>query len=93
MSTTGTQLVRLTPEVLAELDQGRFPEPTGPGKHRIERVSTRVITAEQRSAAVQPNPTVAVPLPARASVSVEPVRQRLTKLAFMARNIAGRFRP
>ena len=68
MPDAGSRLVRIPPHLLADLDLQR-PQP---GRHRIERVGTPPIPAEQRAAArTEPvSPTVVsrpVPVPEQPS--------------------------
>jgi predicted component of type VI protein secretion system len=94
-TTTGSRLIKMTPEFLAEMDR------TAPGRHRPERVTTKRISPEQRAAArltpeeslvaVVASAPVPEPVPEPASVPVPGV-QRPWKLAMLKANLRGRFR-
>lgn len=80
---TGTREIRMTPEFLAELDERR------PGRHRPERVGTRLLSAEQIAAvrAATPAPEAAlasVPVPLRREPG-----QRSSKLRMLKANLRG----
>lgn len=89
---TDTKMIPITDELVARIEAAVVFDPADAamyrGRHRTtQHLQTHVIRPEAIAAAVRPNAFVSEP------VSVEPVRQRRSKLAFLAHNIAGRFRP
>lgn len=86
-----TKMIPITDELVARIEAAAVFEPADPatyrGRHRTtQHVQTHVIRPEAIAAAVEPAVFVSEP------VSVEPVKHRLAKLTYLARNIAGRFR-
>lgn len=81
---TGTRMTRITDEMLANLD-GKSP-----GRHRPERVATKVIRPEQRAAALTPVPSPSTQQPPVPEVG--PAGSRLGVFAMIRHNL-GKFRP